>query len=124
MRVSISAEPYEPHINEFDNGDFWEVEFGDPKLPKETWDEFKIWYEKYMPYTDIKNDDELLLHKTLLETLDNEGIILTRKIAKQWTDLSVDKFFYFSYGFYFAVSVDKEGNEIKIDNPTRADWTK
>jgi hypothetical protein len=124
MRIEISADPYNSGIKEFDKSDAYIIEFGDSNLPSTTWDEFKTWHEKYMPYTDIKDDRELIQHKTLLETLDNEGLRLTRKIAKEWTDLSIDKFFYFSYGFYYAVSVDREGNEHKIEKPTREDWGK
>ena len=124
MRIRISAEPPEPKIVEFNKEDASLVEFDDSKLSQNTWDEFKAWHNKYAPYTDIKDNTELLRHKTLLETLDNEGITLTRKIAKEWTDLNVDKFFYYSYGFYYAVSVDRKSNEIKIEDPAREDWTK
>ena len=124
MRVLISAEPFEPKIVWSDNGAVWLVEFGDPRLSSKTWDELKVWHDKYQPYTDIKDESDLLKHKSLIEFLDNEGLKLTRKVAKEWQDLKIERFVYFSYGFYFLVSIDSEGKEVKIENPTEDDWTK
>ena len=122
MRIEISADPFNSGLKEFDKVDAYLVDFGDSKLPSTTWDEFKAWHEKYEPFTDIKDNEVLERHKNQIELLDTEGLTLTRKIAKEWDDPEVERFIYFSYGFYYFVSVDRDGKEIKIENPTREDW--
>lgn len=74
-----------------------------------------IWVNKYDKYTAI-SDDERPNVLGVLNDLENEGISLTKQIAGQLNEV-ISKIYYQSlYSHRFLMSIDNDGNEMKIFN--------
>lgn len=95
MTIMLSAEMRSNGLWNYNEG--IEIELSQTPLSEETVTAIKKWVEEYLPYSAAQNSQ----NKEVLENikrLDERGITLLNRIAVEWTDSQIEKFYYYSVG--------------------------